>query len=342
MATGYHSLPCPCGSGKPFDECCFRGSTRRAPSPMDDAMDAFQEAQQGRTFASLDDARMFMQEFMVAQNTAPRKAFAGLSSEQMRRFLSMPFDSPDLVCFSDVLPHEPATPVTDLFSALAEAIGEKGLKPTAKGNLPQKTVRDIATRIMGSDTFTEFSRPRRIFREEDYFRLHITRIVAGLAGLIRKHKGRFMLTKKCRTLMDKHGMAGIWPVLFRAFAEKFNWAYISGYYELHIVQRSFLFTLYLLHRFGSREHDGGYYVDAFLSAFPVALDEIPPREYTTPDRIVRSTYLGRTFDAFLPLFGLACVVRTWDKVALEDRYRIDVLTLLEDAVQFHISEGRSV
>ncbi len=47
-------------------------------------------------------------------------------------------------------------------------------------------------------------------------------------GLIRKYKGRFILSRDCRQLLVKDGMTAIYPRLFRAYVEEFNWAYRGG------------------------------------------------------------------------------------------------------------------
>ena len=178
---------------------------------MDEVMHALHEAQQGREFSSIEDANRFMQEFMIRQNTAPRDAFAGLSPTEMRSILSTPLDAAAIVTFTDVLTLDPVSPITTIFKALADAIGEKGFKPTATGNLPRNTVREISRAINGTDTFGTKDTQYLIQKETDYFDLHITRLIAALAGLIRKYKGRFILTKKCRPLLDRHGIGGIWP-----------------------------------------------------------------------------------------------------------------------------------
>ncbi|ABL65499.1 SEC-C domain-containing protein [Chlorobium phaeobacteroides] len=332
----YHALPCPCGSGKPFDECCFRPNNQKAGNPMDEVMRAIHEAQQSREFSSIKDAEQFMHEFMIQQNTAPRDEFAGLSPTEMRSILSTPFDAGEVATFVDVLPQEPDCPAAALFKALADAIGDKGLKPTATGNLPRNTVREISIATNGTDTFgTEHSR-YQLQKEADYIDLHITRLIAGLAGLIRKYKGRFILTKKCRALLDRHGMAGIWPELFRAYAEKYNWAYSDGYGELYFMQRSFLYTLYLLHRFGSEERDGLFYANAYFKAFPTFYDEIPLRYATSSEEIAISSYLHRVIDRFAGFFGLAHVEKTDWKFGVDRIYKVRALPLLEDAIRFHV------
>lgn len=52
--------------------------------------------------------------------------------------------------------------------------------------------------------------------------------------------------------MDKGGMKALYPLLLHPYIQKFNWAYRDGCQDLPFVQQSFLFSLYLLHQYGSR------------------------------------------------------------------------------------------
>jgi hypothetical protein len=61
---------------------------------------------------------------------------------------------------------------------------------------------------------------------------------------------RFILSRDCRRLLADDGVAAICPRLFRAYVEQFNWAYRDGDPALRFIQSAFLFTLYLLRRYG--------------------------------------------------------------------------------------------
>jgi len=129
--------PCPCGSGKKYKKCCLDKQAGKPGSEnMQDAMAEVREKLESGQFSSLEEAQAELDDLMQRKNSAPLAEFHGLSSEQMYRFLYFPFESPSLVRFAEGFDKSPASPVLTLFALLAEAIGEKGLKPTAKGNLP--------------------------------------------------------------------------------------------------------------------------------------------------------------------------------------------------------------
>ena len=180
------------------------------------AADRDSEALAGRQFNSLEEARAFLNQIAQQQNRRQLDEFHGLSPEQMHQILNFPFASQGLVRFPEVLHANPGAPILTLFELLTDAIGEQGLKPTAKGNLPRNFCREAALAYWGEQRYQEKTRYGGINREEDFDDLHVTRLVAELAGLIRKYKGRFILSRDCRRLLARDGMTAIYPKLFRA------------------------------------------------------------------------------------------------------------------------------
>ncbi len=338
-ATGLND-PCPCGSGKKFKKCCLLKqeaipSEREAGAASAD----LRQAMEGMQFESLTEVQAFVGHHMEQQNQRSLDEFHGLSPEQMHRFLNFPFTSPELIRFPEVLDTKPTAPIVTLLGMLLEAIGEKGLKPTAKGNLPRKFCRDAALAYWGEELYRENTRFGGINREEDFLDVHITRVTAELAGLIRKYKGRFILSRNCSTLLTGNGLAALYPYLFKAYVEQFNWSYRDGYPELRFIQTAFLFTLYLLMRYGDTWRPHAFYEDCFLRAFPRLLDELPQHEIFTPEEEVRRCYTWRTLVHFVGFFGLATVEPVFDKsgARLSHEYRLKNLPLLYDTVQFQVS-----
>ncbi|NIA28273.1 MAG: hypothetical protein GWP02_09480 [Desulfobulbaceae bacterium] len=271
--------PCPCGSGRKFKKCCLE---RQKPIPSDrgaaGASADLRQAMEGMQFGSLNDVQEFVGRRTQQRNQRTLDDFHGLSPEQMHGLLHFPFASPELVRLPDVLTTSPTAPIMTLLGILLEAIGEKGLKPTAKGNLPQKFCRAAALAYWGEDVYRENTRFGGINREEDFLDLHVTRVTTELAGLIRKYKGKFILSRNCRALLAGKGLASLYPRLFKAYVEQFNWSYRDRYPELRFIQTAFLFTLYLLMRYGDTWQPDEFYAGSFLRAFPMVLDELPQHE----------------------------------------------------------------
>lgn len=330
--------PCPCGSGRKFKKCCLG---RQASIPSDgvaaEVSADLRQAMESMSFGSLDEVEAFVGRHTEQRNRNPIDEFHGLSPELMHRMLHFPFASPDLVLFPDVLDTSPIAPILTLFEMLVEAIGETGLKPTAKGNLPRKVCREAALTYWGEEVYREKTRFGDINREEDFMDLHVARLVAELAGLVRKYKRRFILSRNCRALLAGKGLAALYPQMLKAYAEQFNWSYRDRYPELRFIQTAFLFTLYLLARYGDTWRPHEFYEDSFLRAFPMVLDEVSQHPVFSPEEEVRRCYTWRTLVHFVGFFGLAAVEPVSDK-RFGREYRVKGLPLLHAAVQFRLPE----
>ncbi len=327
--------PCPCGIGKKYKKCCLdMDKTVATAEPIDAVFSELRQALGQKEFDSQEEVQAFADSFMQRANQAPSDDFHGLSPEQMESLLSFPYDSPPLVLLPEKLDSLPEAPILTLFNLLVEAIGEKGLKSTAKGNLPRQFCRDAALAFMGDEEFADFMSYRSINKEDDFSDLHITRLVAAMAGLIRKYKGRFILSRDCRRLLSKTGLFEIYPCLFRTYAEKFNWGYRDGYQEIPFVQHSFLFTLYLLNRYGDDWQSSVYYEDCFLRAFPMVLNEVEGSPYSTPEQEVSRCYRLRCLVNFAGFLGLAKVEKVATDITYIYDYRVQKLPLLDKVVLF--------
>jgi len=327
---------CPCGSGLKYKKCCLGRQNLGPPTSGTASVFAeIRQALQGRQFSSLEELQSFTDRFMLQRNQASMDDFQGLSPEQMHRFLTFPFDSPELVTYAPLVAPDSPAPILTLFGLLAEAVGEKGLKATATGNLPRNVCREAALSYWGDETYRENTRYAGINKEDDFSHLHVARLIAELAGLIKKYRGRFILSRECRTLLADHGPCGIYPRLLRSYVRDFNWAYRDRYPDLGFIQSSFLFMLYLLILHGGEWLPEVYYEDAFLRAFPRVLSEVAPTPYFSPEQTVRSCYSHRTLVNFAAFLGLAEVEPTTKEPYPRD-YRVKKRPLLTDAVRFHI------
>jgi hypothetical protein len=343
--------PCPCGSGRKYKRCCMDkiipieestadegtdaglGSTR--PPGVQAIHDAMRQAFASQEFQSLEEAQAFASKLMGSRNHSAIDYFDGLSADQMRRFLYHPLESPDLVEFPEVLDIEPRGPMPDLFCHIVEAIDEKGLKLTPKGNLPRALSQEAARRVLGEERYEAFTRIVKIRGEEDYGDLFVTRLVGIQAGLIRKQHGRFFRTRCCDALLASGGLAAVYPHLLKSAATRFNWAYRDRYPELGIVQHSFLFTLRMLSRYGGEWRDTQFYADAFIRAFPAALMEAGGMPYSTPEQHLGRCYVVRALERFAAFCGLV-EIDPGSLFIAEGDQRVRALPLLGAAVRFEI------
>ncbi len=331
MSVGRND-PCPCGSGKKYKYCCLeKQNSPFSPDPED-----FEQLLKGGEFDSMEEMQAFVNQFMNMENASPIDDFDGLSSDQVHQLLYSPLDSPDCATFFNVQEKDLKAPVMTLFSMLFEAMGEKGLKATAKGNLPRQFCRDKAAIFWAEQGEDSFFEPEKIRSEVEFSEMHYLRIVAELAELVGKEKGKFVISKKCRTLLNEEGMAGIYRRLFIAYTQNFNWGYCDRYPEVHFFQQSFLYTLFLLQKYGGKMRHQRFYEDKFLQAFPSIESEMPETAYSDKQQIARDCYFHRSFYLFARFFGLAELTKDDEKDPRRwVAYLITKRPLLDKLITFH-------
>ena len=130
-------------------------------------------------------------------------------------------------------------------------------------------------------------------------------------------------------------MGAVYPDLFMAYVTKFNWAYRYGYQEIPFVQQAFLFSLFLLSKYGSKSRPQTFYEDIFLAAFPDLVREIEEVPYQSTEETITGTYFCRTFEYFAEFFGLA-ELRAIKKDKFPRQYEIRKLPLLDQFISFTI------
>jgi hypothetical protein len=313
---------CTCGSGRKFKYCCGRVMPGES-DPDEPWVQHVREMLAGQDFSSLDDLNAALQGVMAQRNLTPSDDFHGLSPEQMHRVLSYPFESPGIAVFADTLESVEGSPAALLLGAMVDAIGEDGLKPTATGNLPRRFCRDARELLDERSAFAENRLQGPISSETDFRPLHSVRVVAELAGLIRRYRGRFILSRDCRSMLARGGIEAVYHAFFLAYVRKFNWGYWDLMPDLHFLQRSFLFSLFLLDRYGDEWRPGVFYEDQFLRAFPRVLGEAEDEPYQSAERQIRLSYSWRVLEGFLAFTGLAEIRRTRvpGRILTETAYR---------------------
>jgi hypothetical protein len=187
---------------------------------------------------------------------------------------------------------------------------------TAKGNLPADFSRSVALSHYGEEGFREKTRFGGIRKEQDWGEIHTVRLTAELAGFVKKEKGKFRLTRKGEQVSSQGLDGKSFLDLFKAYTLKFNWAYRDRYPQMDIVQHSFLFTLFCLHRFGDETKSGDFYAELFLRAFPKVLDELSQSHpYWVPEEEAKRCFSLRALERFASFFGFA-------DVRMPGRYRM--------------------
>lgn len=267
-------------------------------------------------------------EFVDDYNNRPLADFDGLSPADMHRLLYGSFNDSVI----HIIDHHSAVdeiPFVRMIAALLEEINaDSGLKLTASGYLPLKTVRTLYDlRILGDEPI-DFG-ITKLRSESDTLTIRLTRIIAELAGYIRKTHGRLYRTKKGRNFRNQRNVISS---LISTFGEKYNLAYFDGYASDQIAQIGYRYSLYLLKKYGEQPRDSSFYSDRYFRAFP---------SLRTGSASDDNCYRLRTFDRFLSYFGFAFQEGTNNSV-------IQKTLLLDKHVEFSttpdpgMGQGRSM
>jgi len=336
VTTGRNN-PCPCGSGRKYKHCCLgKDDGERRSGAAQDISDTIARAEAEQPFESIEEVNAFASALMGERNRAALADFCGLSSLQMGDLLYAPFDSPQTVRFSvDTVPGREVE-ILGIFLTLAEAIGETGLKVTATGNLPLKFCKTVGQQLREAAHQRRSSYIVGVRSEMDVEPLHCTRLVAERAGLIRKYRGHFVLTKKSKELLARQNEGGIYLELFKAYTTQFNWAYRDGYPEADIVQHAFLFTLFLLASYGEERRPQRFYEDRFLTAFPMVVEMFAETAYSPAASSARHCYVLRALERFAAVFGLAELVPE-SREPHDFHYLVRKTVLLDRFITFSVS-----
>lgn len=173
---------------------------------------------------------------------APVRELGGLTRRQARELLEDDWNGEGPLRFGQDLSR------TDLAGSrllanvaiFLETLRDEGpLAHTKAGNLPRSFVTLMLDRLdWGESLLAEMlKRPGTRANEEDAWPLHVLRVLLELAGLIRKYRRRFQITKKGEALLDEGRAAELYTLLFRTFFRTLNLDYIDGAPEEPNLQR---------------------------------------------------------------------------------------------------------
>lgn len=302
--------PCPCGSGKKYKHCCLGKTDHRNEGELTRKVtEEITNQLQDRAFGSLEDADAFLSEVMEQKQAVPQLDFLGFSSEQMHRMLYDRLDSlDDLVRFNLDLDSQSFMDIPVVQNTLYFLTRLKEMQPlkaTAKGNLPLTFVREL---------YNEFLDPLDRFHvsirsEEEAIAVNSLRHVLRMCGWLKKVKNHYSLTKKGAGVIEEGFSGTPFFTLFNVFTRQFNWAFQDGFPPFWIIQRGFLFSLYLLNQKAHRFIPAEDLCDQFIRAFPAVIDEAEASLPLEPADHVRRCVSLRFLERFCEYFGFAEIHR---------------------------------
>jgi hypothetical protein len=131
---------------------------------------------------------------------------------------------------------------------LLRRLGESEQRATVKGNLNRTFVLEIAAHMRMPQRYQEMQPYIKVTREADVWPLEQLRVVLQVAGLIRKYRGAFRITRRGAELSTE-GAEGLLMVhLFRTFFGAFNLDYLDYLDDDSTIQAHFPLYLWMIAR----------------------------------------------------------------------------------------------
>jgi hypothetical protein len=123
-----------------------------------------------------------------------------------------------------------------------------GQRATAKGNLNREFVRALAAEMRMPERYIELQPYIKVTREGDVWPLETLRVVLRVAGLVRKYKGTFQITRRGLDLSTEHAAGRLQTHLFRTFFGTCNLAYLDNMDDDAWLQGTFVYSLWMIGR----------------------------------------------------------------------------------------------
>lgn len=129
-------------------------------------------------------------------------------------------------------------------------MGEAGVPATAKGNLSRVFVLAMNARMRFSEYDGEWRPYIKVHKEDDVWPLHVLRVVLTAGGVIRKYRGRFLVTKMGAKLAADERTGALQAHLVRTFFGAFNLSYLDRFRDDSTFQTTVAYSLWMMRRIG--------------------------------------------------------------------------------------------
>ncbi|MBI9019038.1 MAG: hypothetical protein JEZ07_17440 [Phycisphaerae bacterium] len=212
-----------------------------------------------REFGSLEDLQEFTNSFMEKQNNIPDPELGGFTPAQAHKLLYTEWDNPECsMKLSHNLSFEEVKGIPLYHNAITLLKTLIDLKEsptvTAKGNLNRKAVKAMLDDFMiDEETFSSIFKYNKVINELDVFDIWRTRQICYYAGLIRKQKNKFIVTRKAQNLLSPENAGKLYPQLFLAFFRKFSMVGFDHLSELDDFQATMVFSIFQLSLLAKKE-----------------------------------------------------------------------------------------
>lgn len=245
---------------------------------------------------------------ILLRNNRPLDDFLGLTPTEMHNLVYEPFDKKSIIRPFDniddnTLDQIPLFKVSEEYLRIIQR--DKQIKLTPLGALPKKVLVELYDKRILLDEHIE-SGLTKLWKEQDCISIMSVRHTLELSGLVKKLGGKLTLTKKGVELLKPDNRQLLFIKFLQNFTDKFSWGFNDGYPEQPIGQFAWMFSVFMLDKYGDRERKIGFYADKYLKAFPDFITHFSESYSTIKDQFIYC-YGIRTFERFLLWFGLVTV-----------------------------------
>lgn len=246
-----------------------------------------------------DDLHRLAESLKQTSNHLGIDDFEGYSPAEMSEILYQPLADSCPIQLNKVDEHVfQQIPMFNQVTYLLSRIREAGkIKLTNTGMLPVKLVAYTYAQGFMKDELIE-SGTYKLFKEEDSMSIHLAHILLQLTGIVRKSKGNLYVTQKGEKLYADPNK--LLKALLLAFGQQFNWSYFDGYGEQPIGKIGWLYSLFLVSKYGAISRPSNFYAEKYFLAFPTLTD-------VAENGRAANCYKIRSFDRFMFLFGLVTI-----------------------------------
>jgi hypothetical protein len=290
--------------------------------------------------ATLDDMNSALRAASAGYNARPQPELGGLAPEQVHGLL---FGDPE---WTDEGPVrlDAAVPLAELEGSrtlhdarlLLALLGERGeVKATPKGNLPRAAVSELYERMRRPPDFPDhWFEGRKVINEEDVSPVHRMRILLEVAGLIKRRKGAFSLTRAGERLLDESRAGELFATLFRVHFRRLNLALLDGVGPVPGFQHTIAYSLYRFGRVGAEWHTPAELKTELV--LPAVRREVPQERGFDPLEILLENRLLRPLEGF----GLAEVQELpREPGSWRDMHRYRKSPLFDRFLRFELAMG---
>jgi hypothetical protein len=219
-----------------------------------------------KNFNTIEEMQVYANIVMDKHNNSPDPVLGGLTPHQTFHLINLEWDNSDFpIKFRDNLGYEDVKDAPLFHNAavlIQELLRRKNENTaTAAGNLSRKAVSAVldAFKIKG-ETVKAVLAVSKTVNEYDVTPVWTTRIVCQQAGLVRKNKNKFAVTKKAVELLRPENSGRLYHLLFITYFRKFNIGFYDRLPDLNGLQHTIGYTIYHLNRLAKNEvsFDGVY------------------------------------------------------------------------------------